>query len=62
MDFRGDPDFILQVDTQWGAIGKILAKFFIFWGFFTYFYVSKTKLNFFMYADVGTIRLVVRAQ
>lgn len=45
MDFHRDLDLILLDDAQWGAIGKILTMFFIFWFFkniFVIFYVSKT--------------------
>ena len=39
MDFRRDPDLILLVGTQWGAIGKMFDHVFDILAFFTYFCV-----------------------
>ena len=48
MDFCGDPDLILPVDAQWGAIGKLFDQVFFIFKFlhvFCVFNVSKTKLK-----------------
>ena len=61
MDFCGDPDLMLPVGAQWGAIGKLFDQsvfYFKVSTFFLCFFInSKTKQkHFFMYVDIGPIR------